>query len=206
MSILYSSDKQPAHLLKRVLTLTFEHARNLAYFAALYKLLLALGRFMEAQASGKAITVAAGKPALPWHAAVAGAIGASMVWSRYSNVNLQIVLYLFSRVIIGASRLLAKHGVAPFARFSFSQTYPWLAAGTWAAVMYMYETDPGVLHPSLTQSMHDIYRDSNADTPLSALAFNLPTSAVLAAMLWQTWPQWRSLFRVTTASLGAVGS
>jgi hypothetical protein len=53
--------------------------------------------------------------------------------------------YLLSRVVVGLLKLLAKCGVAPFSWVNYKQVYPFFAAGVWAVVMWIYETNPTVL-------------------------------------------------------------
>ena len=157
MALLFSDERRPSVLLPRVLGLAYEHAKLLAIFAFLYKSGISVGRFAY-EAMGRQLASPPGVPAVPWHAFVAGALAAQFVWAKYSHLNYQILLYLLSRAIVAAVKLAAKHGVVPFSLIPFSTAYPVLAVATWGAVMYMYERDPAVLHPSLANSMHDIYR------------------------------------------------
>mmetsp|Transcript_14194 Transcript_14194/g.22071 ORF Transcript_14194/g.22071 Transcript_14194/m.22071 type:complete len:163 (+) Transcript_14194:476-964(+) len=120
-----------------------------------------------------------------WHAALAGWIGAHLVWAKHSGVNEQICLYLLSRVIMGVFKLLAKNGIAPFKDITFKQAYPMFACGVWAAVMWLYETNPKVLQPSLEASMRYLYHDTNtwmrgAENFLP----NGPSVAVFGLMCW----------------------
>lgn len=157
MLALFGSDKSPLAIARKVATLAFEHAKNLAYFAAIYKGILVIGRLLHSAAGAKALAGAYGQPAAAWHAAVAGAVGAHFVWAPYSHLNFQIVLYLLSRVLVAAFKALARRGVPPFSSLRFPQVYPALAVATWAAVMFLFESDPASLHPSLAASMHEIY-------------------------------------------------
>mmetsp|Transcript_34957 Transcript_34957/g.104279 ORF Transcript_34957/g.104279 Transcript_34957/m.104279 type:complete len:130 (-) Transcript_34957:112-501(-) len=83
-----------------------------------------------------------------------------MVWGRYSSVNYQIVLYLLSRIIIGAASLARERGVPPFCweGLHFKRSYRLGAAAVWGVVMLLFEESPHVLHPSLKRSMDEIYR------------------------------------------------
>lgn len=187
MQAVFGKSSDPSVILTRACSLAFEHAKNLAYFAFIYKAVLELARTASVMGSHTGgMSPTPGSPAHPWHAALAGAIGAHLVWSRYSSVNYQIVMYLLSRVLIALVRALAKRGVYPFAAVTFKQVYPVLAVLTWATVMYIYETDASVLHPSLAASMHDIYRAANVVA--------LPAAAPVA---WQAWmPSTATLFVV----------
>jgi peroxisomal membrane protein 4 len=161
------------------------------YFAILYKAIVAVLRGAYS-AAGRPVPATPGTPAATWHAFVAGALASRAVWSHYSTVNLQIVLYLLSRVLMGSVRLAAKRGVAPFSRFTFAGVYPWLAVAVWGAVMALYELDKGVLHPSLATSMDEIYAVANTGDASAIPALRdrtlwpeLGTAAVVAYMLYQ---------------------
>jgi hypothetical protein len=52
-----------------------------------------------------------------------------MIWAKHSSVNEQIVMYLFSRILVGLCKLFAKKGVSPFNKWTFSEFYPYFAAG-----------------------------------------------------------------------------
>eukprot|EP00291_Cryptomonas_curvata_P006367 CAMPEP_0172190362 /NCGR_PEP_ID=MMETSP1050-20130122/23073_1 /TAXON_ID=233186 /ORGANISM="Cryptomonas curvata, Strain CCAP979/52" /LENGTH=157 /DNA_ID=CAMNT_0012865231 /DNA_START=110 /DNA_END=580 /DNA_ORIENTATION=- len=157
--------------------MTFVHARNLGAFVLLYKALLALGRIAHA-AAGRPLTTPAGTPAEAWHALLAGWIGGMLVWSKYSSVNEQIALYLLSRVVVSFVKMLAVRGVAPFSSVNYGQVYPYLAAGVWAVVMWLYEAYPKTLQPSLESSMRYLYADTN--TWPSGPASFLPSAASAA--------------------------
>lgn len=148
--------------LRGVVRLTLEHSRNLALFVGVYKAALALLRQHELSLPGHGhdVATAVGKPARHWHAAVAGGVGGYLVWGRYSSVNFQIVMYLLSRVVISTARVLAARGVAPFAGHRFQHVYPLLATAVWASVMYLYENESALLHPSLRRSMEFLYDES----------------------------------------------
>lgn len=101
-----------------------------------------------------------GLPENPRHALIAGAIGGYAVWGRYSSVNYQIVLYLTSRIIVGALTLARERGIPPFGAkvLNFDRSYRLAAAAVWGVVMLLFEEHPQVLHPSLKRSMDEIYR------------------------------------------------
>lgn len=146
--------------LRGVVRLTFEHSKNLALFVGVYKAILAVLREHQRLYLLQDVATLAGKPARPWHAAVAGGIGGYLVWGRYSSVNFQVVMYLMSRVAIAAVRVAAARGVPPFRSHTFPRVYPLLAAGVWASVMWLFENEPHSLHPSLRKSMDFLYHDS----------------------------------------------
>lgn len=190
--LLYSQDalKQPSKIVQKALETSFEHARNLALFAATYKLcLLALRIATAAVAAPHAATSASpsaspvpsptamfsldisslGRPARHWHAAVAGGIGAALIWRRHSSVNLQILLYLLPRVAMGLCRLAADRGWPPFSwtALRYENSYQLMQILTWSVVMAMWEGQGtrGSLQPSLVGSMDAIYRAADGEQP-----------------------------------------
>jgi peroxisomal membrane protein 4 len=143
-------------ILRRVVQLTVEHASNLAKFAAIYKTVLFALKLICTSSSSSSnpqrnVIVVVGQPQYSWHAAIAGAIGGYYSWGHYSAVNQQLLLYLASRVLLGAWKKLTVRRI-PF---------PAVAALIWGAVMYLFEDDAQVLHPSLKSSMDEIYRYSS---------------------------------------------
>ncbi|CAB9500637.1 peroxisomal membrane protein [Seminavis robusta] len=110
-----------------------------------------------------------GHPERTHHAFIAGAVGGYFVWGQYSSLNHQILLYLASRVLVGLwKRMLRRRNARLEAesntpsgdslQIHHPQTFPLLAAMTWACVMALWEESPDVLHPSLKKSMDEIYR------------------------------------------------
>jgi len=141
----------------------------------------------------------AGLPDNPRHALIAGAIGGYAVWGRYSSVNYQIVLYLASRIIVGAMTLARERGIPPFGAkvLNFDRSYRLAAAAVWGAVMLLFEEYPHVLHPSLKRSMDDIYRylpvwmscnnndtAASAEAPPTVLGHALPPPSRLETKNW----------------------
>ena len=169
-------------LIRKVCKVTVEHSKNLAIFATVYKLVLAIlkhgVRLIDSKASAvlrgtaagwvlpmlvqqernKApihqIPPAPGLPEHPIHSFVAGAVGGYLVWGRYSSVNYQILLYLSSRVALG----VWKRSQLRLPQVVEPHSYPLFAALIWGTVMYLFEESPGVLHASLKRSMDEIYR------------------------------------------------
>lgn len=177
--------------LREIVKLTFEHARNLAYFVLIYKGVLAAGRYarlsvLPARAAGSAgVLPASGLPASRLDSLVAGAVGGYLVWANYSRVNYQIVLYLLSRIVVGLVMKLARQGVRPFALTNFKQAYPWLATGVWAIVMFLFEHHPSVVHPSLKASMDFLYHESNAWKSWRDFLPSPVLTATLLAMVYE---------------------
>ena len=128
-----------------------------------------------------------GKPAVHWHAAVAGAIGGYVVWSGYTSINYQIVLYLLSRILIACVSLAAKKGIMPFTMCTFSKVYPVLAVSLWATVMWLFENAPESLHPSLKRSMDFLYHDSNTWKEGVMDFLPSPATAIVCAAIYFKW-------------------
>ena len=184
MTFLFKANQPLRKNLEQILKMTFVHARNLGGFVLIYKALLGGGRLLHLL-TGAPVTTPPGTPAAAWHALLAGWVGGWLIWANHSSVNEQIAMYLLSRIVVSLFRLLAKKGAAPFSKVTYSQVYPFFAAGVWAVVMWLYETNPDLLQPSLTASMKYLYSDTNAwergrETflPTAASAF------VVGSMLW----------------------
>eukprot|EP00288_Rhodomonas_lens_P008773 CAMPEP_0177738862 /NCGR_PEP_ID=MMETSP0484_2-20121128/26690_1 /TAXON_ID=354590 /ORGANISM="Rhodomonas lens, Strain RHODO" /LENGTH=176 /DNA_ID=CAMNT_0019252829 /DNA_START=93 /DNA_END=620 /DNA_ORIENTATION=+ len=162
-----------------IIKMSFAHARNLGAFVLIYKGILGALRVLQLSAGGPINTTAG------WHALVAGWIGGYIVWAHHNGVNEQIMLYLLSRILVALFKVLAAKGVAPFSKVNFKQTYPFLAAGVWAIVMWLFETHPKTLQPSLEASMKYLYHDSNAWTRgANDFSPSSATMVVVGAMLW----------------------
>ncbi|KAL8849883.1 MAG: hypothetical protein Q9221_005149 [Calogaya cf. arnoldii] len=141
--------------LKLILKATFQHARNLATFATIYKTALLFLRSTSPE----------GKESSP-HTFVAGLVGGYMVFGRgiQSSVNQQIVIYVFARVVLALARLsVQKGGAIPreFRERVTNNAWPVFAALSWASVMWLYRWQPETLQPSLKSSMKYIYTDSD---------------------------------------------
>lgn len=112
-----------------------------------------------------------GYPLYSHHALLAGAMGGYIVWGKYSSINYQIVLYLMSRVVVGVLKRLLfylptstphqqllERNSNKFTTNYRNYVYSFSAAAVWGAVMMLFEDCPEVLHPSLKNSMDEIYR------------------------------------------------
>eukprot|EP01116_Phalansterium_solitarium_P002713 TRINITY_DN12900_c0_g1_i1.p1 TRINITY_DN12900_c0_g1~~TRINITY_DN12900_c0_g1_i1.p1 ORF type:complete len:208 (-),score=55.04 TRINITY_DN12900_c0_g1_i1:326-949(-) len=123
---------------------TKAHATNLAKFVFIYKtLMLIFKRF-----SGKLE-----KP----HPFIAGIIGGYYVFGENNNINNQIVLYLFSRILVGLAKLGVKRGVLP----APDNTFAVFASLVWGVVMWLFVFETDTLQASLAASMQYLYNDSN---------------------------------------------
>ncbi|KAJ3294384.1 Peroxisomal membrane protein 4 [Borealophlyctis nickersoniae] len=127
---------------------TYQHSRNLAFFVTIYKTLLAAQRIIKGKEHN-------------FDAFFAGLIGGYIVFGKNNNVNMQIVLYLFSRIMVGAAKLAVKQGVVP----QPENTFPVFAAVVWGIVMWLFRHNRDTLQGSLQASMQYLYNDSeNFDT------------------------------------------
>ncbi|KAI2497616.1 hypothetical protein MHU86_16865 [Fragilaria crotonensis] len=183
MTLIFRHDLSSSEKIATILKLTRNHALSLATFAAIYKTILALlkscSKSLHSSARGKGIMSWIGKtaaeafvgsgrrldskPGFPersHHALIAGAIGGYFVWGRYDKINVQINLYLFSRVVIALGK---KYGWNVEAS---TDRYAWFSAVVWGIVMFLFEDEPDSLHSSLKMSMDEIYR------------YNLPASTL----------------------------
>jgi peroxisomal membrane protein 4 len=156
--------------IKAIFKATRQHATNLAKFAFLYKSSMLALR-----------TSNGGKPAAA-HSFLAGLLGGYVVFGQgenaKSNVSQQIVIYLFARVALALASLAVQppgentlvggtygpHGGIGLLRLSPENTellkkYSWpaFASLSWAGVMWLFETYPETLQPSLRASMVYIY-------------------------------------------------
>ena len=140
-----------------VLSATKNHARNLASFVFVYKLtmyFLKSGRLSKSERNLDAM--------------VAGGVGGYVVFGRQkmTSVNMQIVMYVFARVMLGLAKMGNEGGsaVVPKQWRETVETNAWpiFAAGSWAAVMWMFRWRPEVVQGSLRTSM--VYLYDNAET------------------------------------------
>ncbi|KAK9374712.1 Tim17/Tim22/Tim23/Pmp24 family-domain-containing protein [Lipomyces chichibuensis] len=134
-----------------IIKATREHARNLATFVFIYKSTL----YVLKSTNGKEQDI---------DTFIAGLLGGYVVFGRggKSSVNQQIVLYVFSRVVLGLAKLTVKKKLIPSLHEDVgNKVWPAFAAVCWGLVMYMFRTDPDVLQPSMKTSMDYIYLDSN---------------------------------------------
>ncbi|KAL8665325.1 MAG: hypothetical protein Q9202_002376 [Teloschistes flavicans] len=137
--------------LKIIVKATFQHARNLATFATIYKIAMLLLR----------TTSSDGKEAIP-HTFLAGLLGGYMVFGRgiQSSVNQQIVIYVFARVVLALARTsVQKGGAIPreLRERVTNNAWPAFAALSWASVMWLYRWHPESIQPSLKSSMKYMY-------------------------------------------------
>ena len=152
------ADLAPSNSLREKLQIvfkaTFQHARNLATFATVYKTVMLLLRSISSE-----------QKELSPHTFLAGLLGGYVVFGRgiQSSVNQQIVIYVFARVVLALARLSVQKGRAIPLELRDKVTnnaWPVFAALSWAGVMWLYRWHPETLQPSLKSSMKYMY-----DTP-----------------------------------------
>lgn len=161
MTLLFSFKADWRYLGDRMANLTWEHSRNLALFAGLYKAALALGRLIRLQLGDK-LAAPMGRATFELDAVLAGGLVGRIVWGRYTAINSQIVMYLTTRVLLGFGKIAAKKGL-PIARDYTYETdiFPVHATLIWAAVMWQHAFHPECLQNSLTESMNFLYFETN---------------------------------------------
>lgn len=144
MEILFPKGQTLIEKLKNIIKPTFEHATNLGLFVLIYKTLVCvLRRIFNTQ--NKICNF------------IAGVIGAYFMWSKRTNVNMQIMLYLLSRNILAITNILSEK-YFPNIQNGFSIT----SIIVWGIVMFLFEWRPKALQNSLKSSMDFIYKDSNS--------------------------------------------
>ncbi|KAK9454063.1 Tim17/Tim22/Tim23/Pmp24 family-domain-containing protein [Dipodascopsis uninucleata] len=147
---------------KFVLKATKEHAMNLASYVAIYKTTL----YMLKKRNGKSSDI---------DTLLAGLLGGYVIFGRGggSAINQQIVLYVFSRVVLGLSKLSLKKSLITFKdKAHADKVWSIFASVCWGLVMYMFRTDPDCLQPSLKSSMDYLYMDSNSWSGLRTLLWH----------------------------------
>lgn len=151
-----------------ILKATRQHARNLAYFALIYKATMLL---LSKTKSGKIDS---------WDPFLAGLLGGYTVFGRgiHSSVAQQIVIYVFARVCLATAKLAVQPRIAvgesgvyaahhsgwgmldgwPEGREAVRK-YGWTAFASlnWACVMWLFKWHPEVVQPSLRSSMNYMY-------------------------------------------------
>eukprot|EP00127_Corallochytrium_limacisporum_P005716 Clim_evm95s210 gene=Clim_evmTU95s210 len=160
MTLLFKSGNLQ-QMARGIFRATKQHARNLGTFVFIYKTLnLALRKVTGVEKMQE------------WHPFVAGLIGGYYVFGENNNVNNQINMYLFSRIIFGLIRTAKRRGVLATPD---GDSHPIFASLVWAIVMWLFEFEPGTLQPSLRASMDYLYHDSEKyDNLNNFLWYNKP--------------------------------
>ena len=130
-------------LLKTIFSMAVEHGINLGGFVLAYK------------AGYKLLNGLVGQSSLNHF--VSGMIFGVLIFGKKTGVNNQIVLYLFSRVLIGLATLAyTKISEGVGSGWGFIEKgygYYLLSAVCWGTVMWLFEKNKGILQPSLSHSM-----------------------------------------------------
>ncbi|KAI9309239.1 peroxisomal membrane protein 4 [Cunninghamella echinulata] len=142
--------------LRFIFKATKQHAKNLGTFATIYKVLMLLQKKINGGKEAK------------YHSFAAGLIGGYYVFGENNNINQQIVLYLFSRVVMALVKLPVKREVVDAPQ----HTFPIFAAVIWGTVMWLFNQEADTLQPSLRASMQYIYNDSNSWSSLKTLLWH----------------------------------
>jgi len=154
MTFLFAKGRLLDKLLS-ILRLTYTHARNLATFVFCYKLLCGC---ME-KIQGRRYQI---------HSFISAFIVGGKVFGQNNAVNMQINLYLLSRITVGLARLAVKRNYIPQPKFP---VFPLFGAAVWGIVLWLFEYERDTLQPSLRSSMTYIYEDSNYWTSLRDFLF-----------------------------------
>jgi peroxisomal membrane protein 4 len=147
MSILYGNGSVIKRI-KTIIRLTSEHSVRLGIFVFIYKL----------AAAALSITNNLGN----LNSFISGAVAGKLIYSKQTQVNIQMIHYLLSRVVTGSIHLLYKSSLIPNSETLSNSGFPLLAVVCWGFVMYLYEKDKTCLQPSLQSSMYYLYDESNS--------------------------------------------
>ncbi len=145
MAVLFGRES-PLRELRKIATNTLQHGTRLALYVTLYKFTVILLRRVFGSKQ-------------KWHHFVAGCVCGYLVFREKNPINIQLVLYLLSRNIVGGAQNLQNRGVLPKVTF-----FPILGLACWGTVMYLFVDDPKALQSSLTSSMNFLYKDSETWT------------------------------------------
>jgi len=154
--------------IRLVLRATRTHARNLAYFATVYKSTMLLIRYANPMNGGKEGA---------YDSFFAGLVGGYTVFGKgkQGSVSKQIVIFVFARVMLALARLsvqppsansrfplLPTQMLSPEVRAKIhANAWPVFASLSWAFVMFIFRWEADSIQPSLRSSMKYIYVDSD---------------------------------------------
>lgn len=133
-----------------ILRATYQHARNLGQFTFVYKL---LNLILRRASTGKKE---------PWQVFISAFTAGYLVFGENNAINMQITMYLLSRIIFGLARLGADKGYLPSGdpAKNGKDPFPWFTALMWGLVLWLFEYHRHTLQPSLKSSMTYLYDDS----------------------------------------------
>jgi peroxisomal membrane protein 4 len=147
IAILFSKEPVRARI-KRIFSNTLEHASKLAFFVLIYKSVICfLTRIRQVSS--------------PVHSFFAAVIGSFLIFDKDNSLNSQIALYLFSRVLVGLTRLFNKKALFNFPTLQ-KNWVGLLAVYGFASSIYFMDKDISVLQHSLASSLKFIYLSSNS--------------------------------------------
>lgn len=161
MTFLFKSDTLE-NKIKNILSLTYEHSKNLGIYVFIYKSVGCLLRKIL-------------KKNYNWISLLSGIIGSAVMWSSNTPVNSQIMLYLLSRNLMAITNILepAKNLI------SDDKGFPIVSIICWGIVMFLFENYPKSLQQSLYSSMDFLYNESNSyKTWTDFVPFNIPDKLV----------------------------
>lgn len=171
MSVLFRSGPWDKKILG-VLRATRQHAFVLGKFVFIYKSCLYLLKQSRIRLNGPQPTnlddIKGHKHSID--AFIAGLIGGYFVFGRDHEsaagnpVAHQIVLYVFSRAVLGVFNEFAKNSYhsKDQRRAMSKKAYAVFASLSWAIVMFLFRMDPKVLQKSMLHSMNFLYIDSES--------------------------------------------
>lgn len=128
---------------------TYQHATNLGLFAAVFKLIRVLLRWLRQKDDG-------------FNTFLAGLAGGFVRFSSNDPLTSQINMYILSRVIFGAIRAGIEGQLLPYHPY----VYPAFGSIIWGLVMLLFFHYPGNLQRSMEVSMDFIYAKSDTVPPL----------------------------------------
>lgn len=131
--------------LQGILEATYIHAKNLAFFTVIYKVITGALQWLQSEKN-------------VGHIFLAASIAGYTVFGNYNKVNEQVNLYLLSRIIYGLAQLSVKKGYLPKPT---KEPFPMFAALVWGIALLLFEYEQEILQTSMKSSMTYLYDDSN---------------------------------------------
>jgi peroxisomal membrane protein 4 len=178
MTLLFNRT-DPSEMASKIFFATKQHAINLGSFVVLFKACLVLLRLVSSGSKS-------------WHSFLAGLVCGGYVWGDNNPVNMQINMYLLSRILQGFLNLyLQKNGTGKLPLIPSGRGFRVFGAMMWACVMWLFYTNSKLLQGSLASSMNYLYRESDNLEPPAAggqvrvSAADTPTTPAYAAGIVQ---------------------
>mmetsp|Transcript_9271 Transcript_9271/g.14614 ORF Transcript_9271/g.14614 Transcript_9271/m.14614 type:complete len:133 (-) Transcript_9271:157-555(-) len=114
-----------------------------------------------------------------WHSLVAGGLGGSLAFSEFSSVNLQVNLYLLSRVLSALWGTLSEETGILVADDPQRCAFPLFGAVVWALALWLLDHAPSKLQPSLRAAMEFVFHEPIKGRGKGSLLAE-PTRGILA--------------------------